>query len=119
MNCIYPKNRLVDIVTGEIVGYIFTDNDYSVAVTESKAKELDFECSDILEYMDIPNIEVVSYQNRYGVVSTSLMRLHEFETVEFERLADTIAVYGYVFEKNKFISLDNEYAIKRILNGGE
>lgn len=115
-NILYPEQALVDISTGEVCGYIYSNGLYKAAVTERRAKELGLECCDCLGVIDLDVVEVVIHHNSYALVSRSIDYVSFYSDSDFERLGDLICIRGYVFRSRDFVACDNETAINRCLS---
>lgn len=109
------ESKLVDVVTGEVIGYILADETYKVAITKKKMLEENMDLASYIDYVDASLVEVVSYNNKYASVDNMKYRLENLSDVPFERLEDgTVALSGYVFDKFRLIELDNDTAINTI-----
>ena len=114
----YVKQKLVAVNTGEVVGYIYKDDteQFSLAVTAEKAKDLKLNDADYIEYIDCECVEVVSFGNRYALVDNEIAYLSDDCYDGFiEVSGDRTIVDGNVFDSHKFVELNNEVAINRVL----
>lgn len=126
-----PTSRLVDMITGEIIGYKFegelvsAERDsytrYAVALSLDKIKELKIDSSDYLKFLDINTVNVVSYNNKYvqeDFIDNKDNLLSELEDVPFEKLnGSKVSIWGYMCSRNYLIPLDDDYALQRALGG--
>lgn len=109
------ESKLVDIVTGEVVGYILADETYKVAITKKKMLEENMDLASYIDYVDASLVEVAFYNNKYASIDNMKFKLENLSDVPFERLTDgTVALSGYVFDKFRLIELDNNTAINTI-----
>ena len=115
LDILVVESKLVDIVTGEVVGYILADGGYKVAMTKKKMLEEGMDLASYIDYVDASLIEVAFYNNKYASIDSMKYKLENLSDVPFERLADgTVALSGYVFDKFRLIELDNDTAINTI-----
>ena len=116
------ESKLVDVVTGEVIGYILADETYKVAITKKKMLEEGMDLASYIDYVDASLVEVAFYNNKFANIDSMKYKLENLSEVPFERLADgTVAISGYVFDKFRLIELDNETAIntmKEVLANG-
>lgn len=100
-----------------VVGYVVSaGNTYSVSVTKEKAKELDVQDLDIIEYFDLPVDEVVQItRGSYALVENNSGFFEEFEDSKKDYFGDKTLYYGYYFEPKYIVSLDNDSAIRRMM----
>lgn len=111
-----PKYKLVDFVTGEIVGYIYSYLETNIAVTKEKAVELGLESADYIEYLDLEVWEVLSHNNKYALLSNAILYYPIYSDTEFDRLDDEkVIIWGYIFEKYHLVSLDDDSVINQVL----
>lgn len=109
------ESKLVDIVTGEVVGYILADETYKVAITKKKMLEEGMDLASYIDYVDASLVEVAFYNNKYASIDNMKYKLENLSDVPFEKLADgTVALSGYAFDKFRLIELDNDTAINTI-----
>ena len=107
-----PKYKLVNFVTGEIIGYIYSYLETNIAVTKEKAIELGLESADYIEYLDLEVWEVLSHNNKYALLSNAISYIPHYSDTEFDRLDDgKVIIWGYIFEKYHLVSLDEDSII--------
>lgn len=112
----FPELKLVDKVTGGVVGFVYREDIYSVAVSKGKAEALSLPEVDVLGYMELPVCEVVSCRGKYAVIGNELGYLQELSMMPYEFLGENrVALYGYVFTENCLVSLDDDIAINRLM----
>lgn len=134
----------IDICTGEIVAFKYNNNGFDAIVTESKAKELDLEDSDILMYMTLNSILCLKYEDKVFLLesrcgdilsrfSTNNKMLSDLDyrmkllennpeynyNGEYDEDSKKVLLFGYLFDKYSGVSINNETAIRRFLNGSE
>ena len=115
------QNKLVNIITGKIVGYTLVSNTGRVvALTKSKILELDMDLANYIDYTDVPILEVYSYNNTYALSENRLYFIDEYEESPYKVLEDNkVCIYGNVINKYHLITLDSDTVIKSIINGDE
>ncbi len=115
--------KLVDIVTGEIIGYRFTDGLSVIVLSEGKVKELGMDCASYIDMVEAPLEEVVYYNGRFATMDKVSTVMEEYRDIPFERLDTslfgTVAVYGNVVKSQHFVSLDDDDSISDILASRE
>lgn len=99
------------------VGYtISLGETYTCAVTESKAKELGVADIEIVQYMDFTEVEVVPISgNKYALVENNSGFFEDYKDIIKDYFGDKILYYGYYFQPQYIISLNNESALKRMI----
>lgn len=137
-------SKYVDIITGEIVAYKFSNRGFCAILSEQRAKELNLEDSDILEYLDISVVQCLKYEDKLytlGMECGDMLYRYSsdrklLENIDYRRelLENTpeynyngeyeeddqkILLLGYVFNKYSGVVIDNETAIRRFLEGSE
>lgn len=123
------QSKLIDIKTNECVGVICLNEDTSVPLSLSKAKELGVEDIDIIQYLDVINDKVVLHPRRkgfYGLVDKASGYLSDYSDVPYENFGSledlflkSEIIWGYSFRYLDFIELDNSIAIQRALSNAE
>ncbi len=113
------QSSLVDVMTGEIIGYIIVDTDtdagYRLALTKKKMEAEGLDLASWVDYAESEELQVVTYQNKFADVSFARYRAENLIDVPFERLSDnTVAIYGYVFDTFRLIPLDSDFAIQQV-----
>lgn len=119
------SSKLIDFKSNECVGVICRNGVTSVPLTIDKAKELDVQDIDIIQYLntDINEVAVNSRRKNYvAFLSNSIGFLDNFDELNYEKMGDTLnkldtkeVIWGYVFKFIDFIELDNEIAIRKAL----
>lgn len=122
------QSKLIDIKTRNCFGIICTSSkaeDCRVPLSLDKARELNIQDIDIIEYLGVQEDEVVRhtrYSDRYGRLENSISFIDSYEDVPYEKMGsveDVLnyqeVIWGYVFPYLNFIKLDSEEAIKRVL----
>lgn len=105
------KGKYVDSETGEVLGYLYKDGIYSLAVTLEKARELNLDDSKLLPYLELEEIPVRShkgllYKEEDGEED------EEFDGMTLESKS-RYCIGGMWFSKYTGLQLDNEVAIRR------
>lgn len=123
------QSKLIDFKTKKIVGVICINGETSVALTIDKAKELQVEDIDIVEYLGVEELEVAvrpSNTNSFAELSKSLGDMVGLGDVNFERVGSILCpmdcidvIWGKMFNFISFIELDNDIAIRRALSNSE
>lgn len=123
------QSKLVDFKTNELVGVICINGETSVALSLDKAKDLNIEDIDIIQYLGVDEIQVAIRPNNtgsYARLSSSIGEMPDFEDVPYERVGSIIqpldckeVIWGIMFNFASFVELDNEIAIKRALIDAE
>jgi hypothetical protein len=113
------SEKLVDIRTKEIVGFIVANTTNKCALTSSKIKELNLSFADYLETAEVPEKQVISYNGRYADVSNALLFMPDYEDTPYEESDNKVILYGYVFLNRQILPLDNEIALKNTIKDME
>ena len=123
------QEKLIDIKTEKCIGVICINEDTSVPLSLEKARELDIEDMDMIEYLDVVEENVVINPRRpnfYAYVDKASGFLDNYIDVPYERVGDisnvfdsSEVIWGYVFKYLDFIELDNSVAIDRALKNFE
>lgn len=110
------SNKLVDIETGELVGFLYENGSGKLAVTKEKAIELGLDCAEFAEYMDCDIIEAVHWGNYYAVMENELYEMDDDEYCgrHYIEEGDNVAIYGHVFKKTHLVELNNPVIIRRM-----
>lgn len=121
MNKYIMTGKYVDCRSKEIVGVrISRGTEYEAAVTIEKAKELNVEDIDIVQYLDVYPIEVVAVgEVGYAILDKSDGFLSDYADVMLEDMGDLYYLYGHVFKKHFLCKFDVEAAIRRLNEGLE
>lgn len=123
------QSKLVDFKTKECVGVVCINGTTSVSLSLEKAKELDIQDIDIIEYLGTDFEEVVVHPRKkgyYALLTNSIGMLDGFEDVAYNRIGDVFdtlslkeVIWGYAFKSLDFVELDNEISLKRALSDAE
>ena len=123
------SSKLIDFKSNECVGVICRNGVTSVPLSIDKAKELDVQDIDIIQYLntDINEVAVNPRRKNYvAFLSNSIGFLDNFDELNYEKMGDTLnkldtkeVIWGYVFKFIDFIELDNEIAIRKALSNEE
>ena len=136
--------KYIDVLTGEIIGFRYQNKEFCVIVSETKAKELDLEDSDIAEYLELPLIQCCKYGDKIYILGYETLDLLNRYCLDKEKLKDVfyrrelldkyaeldyngvydeddekVLLLGYLFDKYSGVSIDDETAIRRFLSGSE
>lgn len=112
-----PSVKLVDKLSGDIIGFkyqytVVDDVPYYVALSCQMAQKLGAD-AEIHKFYDIPEIQVISFGNKYAEVSNVLFATDDFSRA-FIDMSDKVIMYGYAFDKNVVLELDNEVILHRV-----
>ena len=123
------QSKLIDFKTKKCVGVVCINGITSVSLSLEKAKELDVQDIDIIEYLGTDFEEVAVHPRKkgyYALLTNSIGTLDDFEDISYDRIGDVFdrlslkeVIYGYVFKSLDFVELDNEIALKRALSDAE
>lgn len=110
------SNKLIDVETGELVGFLYENGNGKLAVTKEKAIELGLDCAEFGEYMDCDTIEVVHWGTYYALIENELYEMDDDECCgrNFIDLDNKVAIYGHVFNKTNLVELNNSVIIRRM-----
>lgn len=102
------NNKLVDFKTKKVIGLLYRDYDVDdfaryLPFSLEKAKELKLQDSDIAEFMDVEEIEVVTRGNKYALLSNSIGFVDLLEEVPYELTDTNVVIWGYLFEKYSIV----------------
>lgn len=103
--------KLVDILTGEIIGYRYKNDEYSAVVSEKKALELNLQDAKILGYIDLPSEEAYTYLGKYY--------LCDMIEREINCKQDLRDFAGTLKGQCTGCAIDNDIAITRMVTGEE
>ena len=127
LQTMYPVIKLKDIISGDVVGYIFQGEpipntspreNYKVALSRAFCDE-----HKISEMWDLDNFdgfydgerEVVMRSGKYALIENAI-RLESMKNVDFEKMEDgSWCVYGYMFQPYSFVEFNNTVALQRAL----
>jgi len=113
---IQVDRKLVNVETGEIVGYRYTNGIYSAVVSESKAVELGLEDAEILRYLSIDCVlNVFMYNGKYFIEDNATGSAELPDGI----YGTTVSISDNQFNLYNGCDIDNELAIKRMLSGKE
>ena len=112
-----PIVKLVDKLSGDIIGFkyqytVVDDVPYYVALSCQMAQKLGADV-EIHKFYDIPEIQVISFGNKYAEVSNVLFATDDFSRA-FIDMSDKVIMYGYAFDKNVVLELDSEVILRRV-----
>lgn len=123
------QSKLIDFKTKKCVGVVCINGATSVALSLEKAKELEVQDIDIIEYLSADIEEVAVHprrKNYFALLSNSTGFLEDFDDVAYDKIGDTFdllnlneVIWGYLFRAVDFIELDNSIAIRRALADAE
>lgn len=115
--------KLVDVVTGEIIAYkIGCTNQYRAVVSLDKAKELNVQDYDIAEYLDMAVSEVFKIdETHYAVANNVVYQKEDWEEdmgnqFGVLREGSNYIVHGNVFYPQHICEVNNKLAIKRLID---
>ena len=111
--------RLIDFKTQQTVGYILCNRVNRCALSLKKIIDLNLPVATYMQFAEIPSRMVLFHNNRYGLRDNSVMYLKDYEDTPYEKLEDKEVIYGYVFEPQYLIELDNEVALNNTLVDSE
>ena len=105
------------VQNGSIIAYkISADGNYCAIVTKEKAIQLGIEDAEIAEYLDLDETEVVRINHDfYGVVSKASSFFEEFAYEPVSYFGSHKLYYGYLFEDQFIMPMNNDLAIERLL----
>ena len=137
-------SKYMDILTGEIVAYKFTNRGFSVLLSEETAKELKLEDSDILSYLDLSLTPCLKYEDKIytlGMECGDVLCRYSYDKEKLDNMAfrqelldntpeynyngeydedsKKVLLLGYIFNKYSGVSIDDETAIRRFIDGSE
>lgn len=107
--------RYVDSRTGTVLGYLYSNKTYKLAVSFEKARELDLDSSFALPYLDLESILVREYNGKYYDEATCIFEEDNSEYLEDKEDNLRCRVGGMWFNKYQCIEIDNSVAIERFL----
>ena len=116
LNDLILTEKLVNIQTGEIVGYIFehpSNDGRRVALTYGRIKELGMTILNSLQYTEATVSDVVVYDNKYAYLREEIDE--NLKDIAPKLIGNKISYGGLMIEKFRFLDIDNETAIKRIM----
>lgn len=123
------QSKLINFKTKELVGIICINGATSVALTVEKAKNLEVEDVDIIQYLGVDEIEVAvspAHNGFYARLSSSLGEMPDYFNNPYERIGSLVqpleckeVVWGNIFNYTSFVELDNNIAIRRALSDSE
>lgn len=109
-----PIQRLVNCRNGETVGFVYSKGTYTVPVSLKFIAERKLDSWDFIEYVDVPEVQVLVWGNKYALLDKAILTLSEYEDDNFTRLEDgRVAIWGRVIEPRYLVVLDNELAYER------
>lgn len=111
------SDKLVDIKTQDIIGFLYQRETNKLAVTKEKAIELGLDCAEFAEYVDANKMEVASWGSYYCVMENELYTLDDDDYCgrPYIDMEDKVAIHGHVFKKISLVELNNEVSIRRML----
>lgn len=119
------QSKLIDFKTKKCIGVVCINGSTSVSLSLEKAKELDVQDIDIIEYLGADIEEVAVNPRRpsfYIKLSNSLGVLDDLLDLDYDRLGDfsdvlslNEVIYGHIFRYIDFIELDNKICIRKAL----
>ena len=126
--CLVPSKKYIDVETGTLVGVSYTstvsENLNEVLFSINKAKELELQDISIIEYLDIPVIEVyVGKRNMVFIADRNLnpeICYHE-DMAEDGVIAriNTQIINGHEFLNTSGVVMDSIKALERLLSNYE
>ncbi len=119
-----PRKLYKDLITDKIVGisYGSADTDFvnEVLLSVDEAKRLKLEDSDIIDYLDLPVVEVyVGKMNMLFPVGNEIG--FNKDDVDDGIILDikNQVIFGHVFQRTSGIEMNNATALKRVLSAYE
>lgn len=102
----------------KLVGFgISLGGNYTCSVSKEKAIELGVRDVDIAHLMDFAEVDVVPIgKDHYGVVANNSGFFEDFANSPIDYFGDRKLYYGFYFEDRYVVQLDNEIALKRMIN---
>lgn len=123
------QSKLINFKTNELVGVVCINGSTSVALTVEKAKDLEVEDIDIIQYLGVDEVEVAlspKHKGFYSRLSSSLGEMPDYSDNPYERIGSLVqpleckeVIWGNIFNYNSFVELDNDIAITRALSDSE
>lgn len=112
---LYFSSKLMDKISKKVIGYEVTSNNGSVAgMTLDKAKEEGVCDVEDLEYMGLPEKEVVCWGSKYAFCDLADSYNSFACDIPFEKCGDCVLIYGYYFQRYRLVEINNEVAIERL-----
>lgn len=119
-SALVPVQRLVNCMNGETIGFIYSKGTYTVPLSLNFIKKNKLDSWDFIEYVDVPEIQVLVLGDKYVLSEKVLLTLSEYEDDAFVRLEDgRVVVWGRVIEPRCLVVLDNELAYQRAERDGD
>lgn len=119
-SALVPVQRLVNCMDGETIGFIYSKGTYTVPLSLDFIKKNKLDSWDFIEYVDVPEIQVLVWGDKYVLSEKVLLTLSEYEDDAFVRLEDgRVAIWGRVIEPRCLVVLDNELAYQRAERDGD
>lgn len=123
------QSKLINFKTNELIGVICINGATSVALTIEKAKDLEVEDIDIINYLGVDEIDVAispAHKGFYARLSSSLGEMPDYSDNPYERIGSLVqpleckeVIWGNIFNYTSFVELDNDVAITRALSDSE
>lgn len=116
---------LVDVVTGEIIGWQLQGvvieeglgDSYVCSVTKDYLKSVKAEYASYIEYVESPIVEVLSYKNKYipimNVGASQDMSTSDIPYIRND--LNTAYIWGYMVNMRDLIELNDSFAIQRAM----
>lgn len=119
-NKLVPIQKLVDCMNGETIGFIYSKGTYTVPLSIPFIKKNKLDSWDFIEYVDVPEMQVLVWGDKYALGENVLLTLSEYEDDAFVRLEDgRVAIWGRVIEPRYLVVLDNDLAYQRAERDGD
>ena len=119
-----PRKLYKDMITGTIVGVSYGSADTElvneVLLSTDKAVELKLQDSDILQYLDLPVVDVFKGKMNMLFPASSQTGFNKDDEEDGILLSVTEQIiHGHVFQRTSGVEMNNSDALKRVLSAYE
>lgn len=110
--------KLKDIQTDKVIGVkVVGSYLYEAAVSIDRARYMKVPDIDYIQYLDCPEHEVcVSPTGKYAMLEKERGYSADLKDEPFADFSGMYSIYGHLFQPYDLLSLDDSYAINRMLN---